>query len=50
MDIETVAEDDAQPRLTDAPVARLAFVADTAVKPDALFDAIPVRRSNKEVY
>ena len=50
MDIETVAEDDAQQRLTNAPVARLAFVQDATVKPDALFDAIPVRRSNKEVY
>ena len=50
MDMETVAEDDAQPRLTKAPVARLAFVEDATVKPDALFDAIPVRRSNKEVY
>ncbi|GAB5489028.1 MAG: nitroreductase [Parasphingorhabdus sp.] len=41
---------EAQPRLNESPVARLTFAKDATVSRDPLFDAIPVRRSNKEVY
>jgi len=50
MEMEVFPEGEAQPRLNENPVARLSFVKDSAAQPDALFDAIPVRRSNKEVY
>lgn len=50
MDMEAFPDGEAQPRLNKSPVARVAFVKDATVKPDPLFDAIPVRRSNKEVY
>jgi len=50
IDREDFPDGEAQPRLNQSPVARLSFVEDAAVKPDPLFDAIPVRRSNKEVY
>ncbi len=50
MDIEAVPEVAAQPRLTEVPVAQLTFVKDIVVQKDPLFDAIPMRRSNKEVY
>lgn len=40
----------AQPRLNESPVARLTFAEDATVSRDPLFHAIPVRRSNKEIY
>lgn len=50
MDIESFPDGEAQPRLNSGPVARLTFAKDATVLRDPLFDAIPVRRSNKEVY
>lgn len=50
MDIEPFPNGEAQPRLDSEPVARLTFAKDATVLRDPLFDAIPVRRSNKEVY
>lgn len=50
MDIEAFPDGEAQPRLNTSPVARVAFAKDSATNTDPLFDAIPVRRSNKEVY
>ncbi|MEP2990742.1 MAG: hypothetical protein ABJL11_17635 [Parasphingorhabdus sp.] len=50
MDMEAFPAGEAQPRLNESPVAKLTFVKDATVKPDSLFGAVPVRRSNKEVY
>ncbi len=50
MDIEAFPGGEPQPRLDENAVARVNFVEDGSVEPDPLFDAIPVRRSNKELY
>lgn len=50
MNIEPFPAGEAEPRLDSDPIAGLTFVQDSAVERDPLFDAIPIRRSNKEVY
>ncbi len=50
MQVDAFPDGEAQPRLTKSPVARLMFRADSKIEQEPLFDAIPMRRSNKEVY
>ena len=50
MDVEPFPDGEAEPRLNSDPVARLTFAKDATVRRDSLFEAIPIRRSNKEVY
>ncbi len=50
MDMEAFPAGETQPRLNESPVAKLTFVKDATINSDPLFGAIPVRRSNKEVY
>lgn len=50
MDMVLFPDGEAQPRLNDRPVARLTFMAAPDTARDDLFAAIPLRRSNKEVY
>jgi len=50
METELSPDGEAHPRLDDRPIARLKFVKHKAVQTDPLFAAIPLRRSNREVY
>ena len=50
MQAELFPAGEAEPRLDARPIARLTFAADDTLTPDPLFDAITIRRSNKEPY
>lgn len=50
MEIEPFPEGEPQPRLDTRPIARVRFVADSAIAKDPLFAAISRRRTNREVY
>lgn len=50
LDVESFPEGEPQPRLDARPLARLRFVPDPAVRPDPLFAAIAVRRTNRQAF
>lgn len=51
LDIELYPDGGDDPmQITDTPVARIAFEADTRIAPDPLFAAVPERRSTKTGY
>ena len=50
MEIEPFPDGEAQPRLTEAPVAAVTFAQDDTVPKDPLFAHIVARRSNKQEY
>lgn len=50
LDVELFPSGEAEPRLDLRPVARLRFVADPAIGPDPLLQAIAARRTNRRVY
>ena len=50
VDVEPFPEGEPQPRLDQRAVARLTFRPDPSVRPDALFAAIPLRRTVRRPY
>lgn len=50
LEVEAFPAGEAHPRLNSNPVAQLRFVADGAVQPDPLLNAIPLRRTNRQIY